>query len=150
MNRLIRNAMLTSHMMGLTSRALPPSVLMNAKLIKPKAKPLAMDDVSGIMMMVRNAGSASVKSSKFTLPTSLIIRAPTRISDGAVAYPGTRPISGANSSETKNIFSVDIQGAVTAIAIGNEDIGTAWDKFIEDNAGMWKPLEAELNEAYGK
>ena len=54
------------------------------------------------------------------------------------------------SSETKNIFSVDIQGAVTAIAIGNEDIGTAWDKFIEDNAGMWKPLETELNEAYGK
>ena len=52
------------------------------------------------------------------------------------------------SSEAKNIFSVDISGAVTAIVIGQDDISTAWDKFIEDNAGMWKPLYDELNATY--
>ena len=52
------------------------------------------------------------------------------------------------SSETKNVYSVDIAGAVTAIVIGDEDIETAWNKFIDDNAGMWKPLLEELNAEY--
>ena len=52
------------------------------------------------------------------------------------------------SSETKNVYSVDIAGAVTSIVIGEEDIDTAWAKFIDDNAGMWKPLLDELNAEY--
>ena len=52
------------------------------------------------------------------------------------------------SSETKNVFSVDIQGAVTSVVIGTDDIDTAWNKFIDDNAGMWKPLLEELNADY--
>ena len=93
--------MLTNHIIGLTSRHLPPNVLIKAKLIKPKAKPLAIEDVSGIMIIVRKAGNASVKSWKLILPTSLIIKAPTKISGGAVANPGTRPMRGANNSEIK-------------------------------------------------
>ncbi len=52
------------------------------------------------------------------------------------------------SSETKNVYSVDISGAVTGIVIGDDDIETAWQKFIDDNVGMWKPLLDELNEEY--
>ena len=43
---------------------------------------------------------------------------------------------------------MDISGAVTAIVIGQDDIDTAWNKIIEDNAGMWKPLLEELNATY--
>ena len=39
--------------MGLTSFGLPARVFIKAKLMKPKAKPLAIEEVSGIMMMVK-------------------------------------------------------------------------------------------------
>lgn len=52
------------------------------------------------------------------------------------------------SSETKNIYSVDIEGAVTQMVIGTDDIDTAWQKFIDENNGMWKPLIDELNAEY--
>ena len=50
------------------------------------------------MTMVRNAGRASEKSVKLIFPTSCIMSAPTRMSGGAVAKPGTRPTSGAKIS----------------------------------------------------
>ena len=76
-------------LIGLTSKA---------KLVKPNAKPLAIEPVSGIMTMVRNAGRASEKSVKLIFPTSCIMSAPTRMRGGAVAKPGTRPTSGAKIS----------------------------------------------------
>ena len=69
--------------------------------MKPNANPFAMLDVSGIMMIVRNAGSAFVKSEKSILPTSDMSSAPTRISAGAVAKAGTRPMSGAKRSAAR-------------------------------------------------
>lgn len=52
------------------------------------------------------------------------------------------------SSETKNVYSVDIVGAVTEVVIGTEDVETMWNRFIENNSGMWKPLLDELNAEY--
>lgn len=52
------------------------------------------------------------------------------------------------ASETKNIYSVDILGAVTELVIGDADIATAWQQFIDNNSGMWKPLLDELNAEY--
>lgn len=52
------------------------------------------------------------------------------------------------SSETKNIYSVNILDAVTKLVINDEDIDTAWTTFIDENKGLWKPLLDELNEAY--
>lgn len=55
------------------------------------------------------------------------------------------------ASETKSIYSVDINSQITALVISEEDIDSTWDKFIEDNRGMWEPLLNELNaEFYGK
>lgn len=53
-----------------------------------------------------------------------------------------------HTSEAKDIYSVDVNSALTALVIGDEDIDTAWQKFIDDNAAMWQPLLDELNEAY--
>lgn len=52
------------------------------------------------------------------------------------------------ASDTKNIYSVDIEGAVTQMVIGTDDIDTAWQKFIDENKGMWEPLLNELNAEY--
>ena len=52
------------------------------------------------------------------------------------------------SSETKNIYSVDIKSGVTEIVIGTGDVDEAWQKFIDDNRGMWEPLLNELNAEY--
>lgn len=54
--------MLTSHIIQLTSCLFPDKVLIKAKLMNPNAKPLAILEVSGIIMIVRNAGRPSVKS----------------------------------------------------------------------------------------
>ena len=52
------------------------------------------------------------------------------------------------SSETKNIYSVDIKSGVTEVVIGTGDVDEAWQKFIDDNRGMWEPLLNELNAEY--
>ena len=52
------------------------------------------------MMMVMKAGKPSVKSLKSMFITSIIMSAPTMSSAGAVAKGGTRPMSGANTSDT--------------------------------------------------
>ncbi len=51
--------------------------------------------VSGVASSVTNAGIASVKSDQITRPMDSVISAPTRISAGAVAYPGIAVASGA-------------------------------------------------------
>ena len=52
------------------------------------------------------------------------------------------------SSETKNVYSVDIKSGVTEVVIGTDDVDKAWQKFIDDNRGMWEPLLHELNAEY--
>ena len=52
------------------------------------------------------------------------------------------------SSETKNVYSVDIKSGVTEVVIGTDDVDKAWQKFIDDNRGMWEPLLNELNAEY--
>src|ERR1700730_14844573 len=54
------------------------------------------------MTMVKNAGTASVKSSKRIYTISPIINAPIRIRAGAVAWVGMNPTSGANASAMRN------------------------------------------------
>ena len=52
------------------------------------------------MIMVRKAGTASVKSLKLMRATSLIMRAPTMIRAGAVAQGGTRLTRGEKIRDT--------------------------------------------------
>ena len=55
------------------------------------------------------------------------------------------------TGESKNVFSVDVAAAITNIVVGNDDIETTWQKFIDDNRGMWEPLMNDMNaEYYGK
>lgn len=52
------------------------------------------------------------------------------------------------TGESKNVFSVDVNAAITEIVLGNQDIETAWNKFIDDNRGMWEPLMNDMNAEY--
>lgn len=52
------------------------------------------------------------------------------------------------ASETKNIYSVDVSSGITSLVIGTADIDETWQKFINDNRGMWEPLLNELNAEY--
>jgi len=72
-------------MTRLISLKRPESALRPTQLTKPKPKPVAMLKVSGMLMMVKKAGKATVKSLNLMRPTSCIIMAPTMISTGAVA-----------------------------------------------------------------
>ena len=54
----------------------------------PKARPLAIEKVSGMVIRVRNAGMAMTGSSQSISVSGPIIIAPTRISAGAVAAAG--------------------------------------------------------------
>ena len=82
--------------------------------VKPNASPLAMLNVSGIVIIVRNAGTATSGSSHCDLAHQLaIIRLPTMISAGAVAAAGIAPTTGATNSATTNSSPVTI--AVTPV-----------------------------------
>ena len=52
--------------------------------MKPRAIPVAMLDVSGIVKIIRNAGNASSNESQSISFTTLIIKLPTIIKAGAV------------------------------------------------------------------
>ena len=54
----------------------------------PKARPLAIEKVSGIIAMLRKAGIAISGSSQAMSASGAIISAPTRIRAGAVAASG--------------------------------------------------------------
>ena len=55
----------------------------------PKARPLAIEKVNGIIARVRKAGIAISGSSQAMSASGAIISAPTRIKAGAVAASGT-------------------------------------------------------------
>src|SRR5512145_1716576 len=75
--------------------------------MNPSASPLAIENVSGIASMVRNAGIASVISSHLIDVTAPIISAPTMIKAGAVAIGGIAPATGAkNMARTKRAATV--------------------------------------------
>ncbi len=60
-----------------------------------------MENVSGMRMMVKNAGRPSSIFENMICPTLLNIEAPTRIRTEAVAYGGTMPASGARKKQGK-------------------------------------------------
>ena len=72
-----------------------------------------MLNVSGIVIMVRNAGMAISGSCHSISLTTAIIRLPTMISAGAVAAAGIAPTSGATNSAARNSTPVTI--AVTPL-----------------------------------
>src|SRR3989442_766702 len=63
--------------------------------MNPQSIPWVIENVSGIRIKVRNAGTPSSIFEKLILPTLLNIAAPTRIKTAAVAYGGTMPANGA-------------------------------------------------------
>ena len=67
--------------------------------MKPQRIPWVIENVSGIKMIVKNAGSPSSILENEILPTLPNIEAPTRISTDAVANVGTIPASGARKRE---------------------------------------------------
>jgi len=76
----------------------------------PRLTPFAMLNVSGIAMIVRKAGSASLMSSHVTCTTPSSIMAPTRIRAGAVAAAGMAAASG-----QRNMLSRNSTPTVTAV-----------------------------------
>ena len=83
------------------------------KAVKPKASPLAMLKVSGMAIIVRNAGMAMTASSQSISFIGDIMRLPTTINAGAVAAAGTAPINGAMNNMAANNKPVTI--AVTPV-----------------------------------
>ena len=79
--------------------------------------------VSGVATSVTNAGIASVKSSHSTRAMDSVISAPTRISAGAVAYPGIAPPAARKTSPaetspaTKTLLSPVRAPAATPAAL---------------------------------
>ena len=64
--------------------------------------PFVMENVKGIMMMVKNAGTASIISSQSICFDCDIIMAPMSIRTGAVAVCGILAKSGAKNTDIKN------------------------------------------------
>src|SRR5260370_18895357 len=63
--------------------------------MNPNARPLAMLNVSGMVMMIRNAGIDSTGFDQGISAACAIISEPTTISAGAVAAAGIAPTTGA-------------------------------------------------------
>src|SRR5208282_3723945 len=97
-----RNNTLSTQISGLISRYRPVHSLRNVNESNPRLNPVAKLNVSGVAISVRNAGTASVKSSHLTLATAPHISAPTKISAGAVAYDGIAATIGAQNIATTN------------------------------------------------
>src|SRR6266496_3944340 len=70
--------------------------------MNPAPTPLVIEYVNGMSPMVRNAGSAMVKSPKSMLRTCAIISTPTTTSAGAAASDGTNCASGDRKIVTTN------------------------------------------------
>lgn len=72
--------------------------------MNPRAIPLAMLDVNGIVTITKNAGKASSKSSQLMSEILLIIKHPTMIKLGAViaATSDKEPIKGLKNAVIKN------------------------------------------------
>jgi len=81
--------------------------------VNPNASPLAMLNVSGIAIMVRNAGMATTESVQRISVTVVIIMLPTMMSAGAVAAAGIAPTSGASQSAARKSSPVTM--AVTPV-----------------------------------
>lgn len=48
--------------------------------------------------------------------------------------------------EAKANYSVDVQSEIIALMVDDSlDIDTEWDKFVEENKGLWQPVVDELN-----
>jgi hypothetical protein len=69
----------------------------------PKANQLAIENVSGIVISVRNAGTATIGSAHSISLTADIISAPTRTSAGEVAAAGIIATKGATKKATRNV-----------------------------------------------
>ena len=72
-------------MRGLTSFRRPAKSFRKVNDNSPRLNPVAMLNVNGVAIRVRNAGIESVKSSHFSLATAPHMSAPTMIRAGAVA-----------------------------------------------------------------
>lgn len=50
------------------------------------------------------------------------------------------------SSDAKSVYSVDVASKIAELMVASDlDIDSAWQAFIDENEGMWKPLLDELN-----
>ena len=76
----------------------------NGYTIRPAATPFAMLYVKGINTMTKYAGKPSVQSEKSISRMASIIKAPTRISTGAVAAFGTKAMRGAKNKQRINMI----------------------------------------------
>lgn len=90
----------------LTSLDFPVSSFNKTYEIIPKKIPSAIEYVKGIMIKVKNAGIASVKSLKSISFTGVIIITPTNTKAGAVAAPGTIKNSGERNNAMMNSTAV--------------------------------------------
>src|ERR1700735_5341954 len=75
----------------------------------PKDKPLAIENVSGIVIRVRKDGTATIASVHSLSVTAEIINEPTRINAGAVAAIGMVATSGATNNAIRNSSPVTIE-----------------------------------------
>src|SRR5260370_24973957 len=75
----------------------------------PNDKPLAIENVNGIVISVRNAGTATIGSVHSISVTAEIINEPTRINAGAVAAIGIVATSGATNNAIRNNSPVTIE-----------------------------------------
>src|SRR5229473_6764522 len=77
--------------------------------MNPQRIPWVIENVSGIKIKVRNAGTPSSILEKLILPTLLNIVAPTRIKTAAVAYGGTMPATGAMKKHGRKQSAVNTE-----------------------------------------
>lgn len=54
-----------------------------------------------------------------------------------------------SSSDARKSYSVDWQAKISELVVGEEDIETSWNSFVEENRNLWEPLVQELNEESG-
>src|ERR1700732_3623315 len=76
----------------------PRATLSHVYAVNPKARPLAMLNVSGMVIIVRKAGIESTGLDQGISAAGAIISDPTMISAGAVAAVGIAPTAGATKS----------------------------------------------------
>src|SRR5438552_3864618 len=74
--------------------------------MKPQRTPCVIENVSGIKIKVKNAGTPSSIFEKLILATLVNMAAPTRIKTAAVAKGGTVPASGAMKRQGKKQSAV--------------------------------------------
>ena len=90
------------------SRNRPRNNLINVYDVNPNASPLAILNVNGVVINVRNAGTEIPGSSHLISTACDTISDPTMINAGAVAATGITPITGAITNANKNSPPVTI------------------------------------------